>query len=89
MYQKLSGLNIIEPAYKKSRIAPMPIAGITRAKSVLKTAYGTLSCEWRYEKDVFCMDITVPCNTTALVKLPGKDEEFAVGSGTYRYECAA
>ncbi|MDR0495807.1 MAG: glycoside hydrolase family 78 protein [Treponema sp.] len=87
IYQKLSGLSIIEPGYKKSRIAPMPIAGITRAKAVLKTVYGTLSCEWRHENNVFCMDITVPCNTTALVRLPGKDEEFTAGSGTYRYEC--
>jgi len=85
MYQKLGGLQIIEPGYKKSRIAPMPIAGITHVKTGVNTMYGKLSCEWNIENGKINIEITVPANTSAVVKLPGKKEELTVGSGTYRY----
>ena len=86
MYQKLGGLQIVKPGYKKSRIAPMPIQGIDSAKAVVKTVYGILSCEWKRENGKLSVDITVPCNTSAVVKLPGKKKEFIVGSGNYHYK---
>ena len=87
MYQKPGGLCIIEPGYKKSRIAPMPIPGITNVKASVNTVYGRLSCAWKLDNKLFSMDISVPCNTGAVVKLPGRDEEFSAGSGTWHYEC--
>ncbi|GHV81845.1 alpha-L-rhamnosidase [Spirochaetia bacterium] len=86
MYQKIGGLSIVEPGYKKSRIAPMPIKGITHASTSIKTVYGELSCRWQCKDNMFTVDITVPCNTSALVNLPGKDEEITLGSGSYHYE---
>jgi alpha-L-rhamnosidase len=86
MYQKIGGLLIIEPGYKKSRIAPMPIKGITWAKTAIKTMYGELSCRWQCINKMFTVDITVPCNTSAMVRLPGKEKEFTLGSGSYHYE---
>jgi alpha-L-rhamnosidase len=86
MYQKIGGLSILEPGYKKSRIAPMPVKGITGASASIKTVYGELSCRWRCENKLFTVDITVPCNTSAVVRLPGKEEEFTLGSGSYHYE---
>jgi alpha-L-rhamnosidase len=86
MYQKLGGLQIIEPGFKKSRIAPMPIKGISWADAGIKTMYGELCCHWDYKDHYFSIDITIPANTTAMVFLPGKEEEFGIGSGTYHYE---
>ena len=85
MYQKLTGLQLIEPGYKKSRIAPEFIKGITHAQGSVETAYGTLSCAWRCEKKKITIDIVIPANTTAVVKLPERDEELLLGSGTYHY----
>ena len=86
MYQKLAGLQIIEPGYKKSRIAPAPVKGITEAHASIKTVYGLLVCKWSYKENRFVVDIVVPCNTSALVLLPGREDEFTVGSGAYHYE---
>ena len=86
MYQKLCGIQIIEPGYKKSCIAPMPIKGITEAGASVKTAYGVLACKWSYKDSRFSVEIAVPCNSTAVVRLPGKSEEFTLGSGIYSYE---
>ena len=85
MAQKLGGLNLVEAGYKKSRIEPMPIKGITQATASIKTVYGLLSCSWECKSGIFTADISVPCNTTAIIALPGK-EEVHVGSGNYHYE---
>lgn len=86
MYQKIGGLSIIEPGYKKSQIVPLPIKGITWASTSIKTVYGELSCRWQCKNKMFIVDISVPCNTNALVILPGRDESFTLGSGSYHYE---
>ena len=85
MYQKLGGLEILEPGYKKIRIAPKPVKEFSFVKAEIKTVYGELSCEWKYDDNSFGINITIPCNTTAVVKLPGK-EEFSIGSGSYYFE---
>jgi alpha-L-rhamnosidase len=86
MYQKIGGLQILEPGYKKSLIAPMPIKGITWADVGIKTMYGELCCRWECKDRRFTVDITIPANTTTIVRLPGKAGEFEIGSGTYHYE---
>ncbi len=86
MVQKIGGLNVLEAGYKKSRIAPMPIKGVTWAKTHLETPYGKLACDWACRDGSFFVDITVPAGTTAEVTLPDKEDTFVVGSGEYHYE---
>jgi len=86
MYQRIGGISIIEPGYRKSRIAPLPVKGITSASTLIKTVYGELSCRWQCRNKMFTVDITVPCNTSAVVNLPGKDETLTLGSGSCHYE---
>lgn len=86
MYEKLTGLQIVEPGYKKSRIAPRFIKGITNAKASIETQYGKLSCSWECKDKKITVDINIPANTTAIISLPEKDEELEVGSGSYHYE---
>lgn len=86
MYERLAGIQIVEPGYHKSRIAPMPIKGITWVKACLETPYGTLSSSWSCKDNVLCVDVEVPANTTAIIVLPDKEKEIQVGSGTYHYE---
>jgi alpha-L-rhamnosidase len=85
MAQKLGGLNPLEPGYKKSRIAPLPIKGITWVNAQLETPYGKLACAWKCQDGSFYVDITVPVNTTAQVQLPGKDDTFTLGSGEHHF----
>lgn len=88
MAEKLGGLGLLEPGYKKARIAPMPIVGITSASAGLDTPYGRLTCAWAWEDGRFIVDIQVPVNTTAEVTLPDQTEPKLLGSGIYHYEYA-
>ena len=48
--------------------------------------YGRIGVEWRTEDGHFHMKAEIPCNTTALVRLPDGTSREA-GSGTYEFEC--
>ena len=86
MYQRLAGIQIISPGYKKSRIAPMPIPGITWVEASIETPYGLLESKWACKNHRFHVDIKIPVNTTAIICLPDKNEEIEVGSGHHHYE---
>ena len=88
MHTKLCGLEILEPGYKKARIAPKPIKGIPSMKGSIQTVYGELSCSLECKDKKFMIDICVPANTTAVICLPDKEGEITVGSGDYHYEYA-
>lgn len=86
MYQKIAGLQLLEPGYKKVKIAPQFVKGITHAEAKLDTVYGNLSCHWSCKNKVIMVDIEIPANTTAVVYLPEKEEMIELGSGQYHYE---
>ena len=86
MYKRLAGIQIAQPGYKKSRIAPMPIPGITWVDASIETPYGLLVSNWNCSNNLFRLDIEVPANTTAIICFPGKEEEIELGSGRYHYE---
>ena len=52
----------------------------------LKTSYGQLSVRWECKDGIFTADITVPVNTTAVVKMPDKEDEITLGSGEHHFE---
>lgn len=85
IYHDLLGLTMLEPGYKKSRIAPRLIQGITTMKGFLDTVYGRLGCEISCLDKKYVVDIVIPENTTALVSLPEREEEI-LGSGNYHFE---
>ncbi len=86
MYEKLGGLSIIEAGYKKARIAPMPIKGITSVEASVQTPYGEIACAWACRNKRITVDIRVPIGTTAIVHLPDQQETIILGSGCYHYE---
>ena len=71
MFQHIGGLQILEPGYKKSRIAPLAgHGGLTTAECHLQTPYGLLVCEWELKDDQLTLALTVPVNTSAEVVVP-------------------
>jgi len=88
MMQTLAGLKPLQPGYKEISVQPMPIKGITHVSASLETPYGLLSCAWRCENKQMTVEVTVPANTSAQIKLPEKDETISVGSGRYSYTYA-
>lgn len=70
MYATIGGIAMIENAYKRSNIAPVPGGGITWAKCSLETPYGRLSTDWKQSEKAFDLDLVVPANTSSRVTLP-------------------
>jgi alpha-L-rhamnosidase len=82
MFQNLGGLQIVDPGYKKSRIAPLiGSGGLSHARCSLRTPYGLLASEWKLANDELTLTITVPANTSAEVVIPAESAE-AVRVGT-------
>lgn len=82
MFQHLGGLQILEPGYRKSRIAPLiGQGGLSHARCSIQTPYGLLASEWKVDQDALTLAVTVPVNTRAEVVIPATDAE-AVREGT-------
>ncbi len=86
LYQKVAGIQLLEPGYKRIRIAPAFVKGLTYAKAVYESIYGTIVSSWVCENGKITIDVTIPANTTAILELPEKGESIELGSGSYHYE---
>jgi alpha-L-rhamnosidase len=76
MFQHLGGLQILEPGYKKFRVAPLVgHSHLNQARCQLQTPYGLISSEWTVAENELTFAVTVPVNTSAEVILPAKNVE--------------
>jgi alpha-L-rhamnosidase len=81
MFQHLGGLQIVEPGYKKSRIAPLiGSGGLDQGQCTIQTPYGRLASEWKLANGDLTLTVTVPVNTSAEVVIPAASAE-AVRAG--------
>ncbi|MEN6588542.1 MAG: family 78 glycoside hydrolase catalytic domain [Proteiniphilum sp.] len=86
-YEDLAGIkNHPESvAYKKLWMEPKFPEGLSHVKASYNSAYGEMKSEWSREGDAFSWDVTIPANTSAIVRLP-KDLHIQtpVGAGIRR-----
>jgi len=87
MFRYITGIEYLEPGYKRFKIHPRPDATLINAKRTFMCEYGQIACGWERGDGVFKMEVTVPCNTSANVILPD-GSSYDVGSGQYSFECA-
>lgn len=74
LYGTLGGVAPEEaaPGYRRFRCAPQPCAGVTRAKTWHDTPCGRIQVEWRLSRrNVLTLELTVPPDTQAAVRLTG------------------
>lgn len=73
LYHVVAGIELdpAAPAYKHVRIQPQPGGGLTHVDAALTTMYGDVGSAWRLEDGRFTLNVTVPPNTRATVRLPG------------------
>jgi alpha-L-rhamnosidase len=71
-YDTVAGLkpDAAAPGWKRFHIAPQPGGGLTHVKAAVETPYGVAACRWRLEDRRLFVEIDVPANTEALVRLP-------------------
>ena len=70
MYRTMAGVSALEPGYRKILIAPEPGNGIDHATFGLRTPYGQVSSAWQTSADGLSLDVTVPGNATAELRIP-------------------
>jgi alpha-L-rhamnosidase len=72
LYQVVAGLepDPAEPGYEHVLIQPQPGGGLTRARAALTTMYGLTASAWELADGQFRLDVTVPPNAHATVRLP-------------------
>jgi len=88
LYAVVAGLQIepAQPGYKHILIQPQPGGGLTQARATLQTMYGVAESRWRLTGGEFTLDVTVPPNTTATVRLPGRQKPVRAGAGRHRFK---
>ena len=84
LYRRVLGIEPLEGGYRTFRIAPIPGGGLTWAKGSVRSAYGTITAEWRLNDDRYQLEICVPMGSACQVLLPDGTTD-RVGSGNHRY----
>jgi len=72
LYRVVAGLEIDEknPGYKHIIIQPHPGGGLTHAKARHDSLYGPIESGWRLAGQKMIVNVEIPPNTTATVRLP-------------------
>jgi alpha-L-rhamnosidase len=86
MWNVMAGLKTLEPGWRKFRISPVPGGSIKSVDARYLSPYGMIRVSWKIEAATFVMDVEVPPNAMAEVRLPGSSEVVTVGSGSRRFE---
>ena len=82
MYRVVAGLALDEttPGYKHILIQPRPGGGLTNAKASVESMYGLVASGWEIADGKLTVNLEVPANSTATLRLPrAKLEEVSEG----------
>ncbi|HEY3388293.1 MAG TPA: family 78 glycoside hydrolase catalytic domain, partial [Prolixibacteraceae bacterium] len=74
-YKSLLGINSKAPGFTKIEIKPQPAGDLSWAKGHYDAITGRIISDWKIEGVRFCLNVSIPANTTAIVyvpSLPGK-----------------
>lgn len=73
-YEGLAGIrpDATAPGFKQFTIAPEPGGDITWARARCLSPYGEIESHWTISHGLFELTVTVPPNTTATVRVPGR-----------------
>jgi len=82
LYEEVAGIRADAPGYEELRISPHPGDTLTHARATLDTGYGRVASSWHREDGQFRLDVTIPANTEATVRLPGAARTAVTESGT-------
>jgi len=71
-YEDLAGIknHPESTAYKKLLMEPKFPEGLSHVKASYKSVYGEIKSEWKKENGTFHWDITIPGNSSAIIRLP-------------------
>ncbi len=70
MYERIAGITMLEPGYKRIRIAPEPGGALTSARGTYESPYGKILSEWQLRNNEFRLHVIIPPNTIAEIVTP-------------------
>lgn len=84
LYEVVAGIapDPEHPGYKHFVIHPRPGGSLTHARASHRSPYGEISVSWKLENGRMSLEIGVPPNTTAMVRLPEATLEDVRESGS-------
>ena len=82
LHQYVAGLQLLEPGYRRFRVAPRPGGGLTWAEARHDSPYGPIEVRWTQRDERIELQVTVPPGTTAEVLLPA-GEPVTLTSGRH------
>lgn len=82
MYRTMAGVSAAEPGYEKVLIDPEPGEGIDQVDFSHETPYGTVRSAWDTSDGPMTLDVTVPANATAEVRIPAANRWAVTEGGT-------
>jgi alpha-L-rhamnosidase len=85
LHRYTAGIELVEPAYRRFRIAPRPGGGLTSAEAAHESPYGRIESAWRLDGDRFELRVAVPAGTQAEVVLPSGTTTTA-GPGEHTFQ---
>ncbi len=88
MHRVVGGLAPLEPGYTTILVAPRPGGELSWAETSLDTPHGRAAVRWELADGRLVVDLTVPGGATAVLRLPGTEDE-TLDSGTHHREAAA
>lgn len=71
LHRYVAGLGLVEPGWRRFRVAPRPGGGLTWASAHHDSPYGRIEVRWERHPGGLGLDVAVPPGTTAEVALPG------------------
>lgn len=92
LHEVVGGISMLEPGWKKFKVAPVPGGDLTSANVSFESPYGRIGVKWNLsEGQKLKLSVDVPPNTEALVVLPGQKDADAddgswVGSGHHEFD---
>lgn len=82
MYRTMAGVSAAEPGYRRVLVAPEPGEGVDSVDFAHETPYGEVRSAWSTEGDGLTLDVTIPANTTAEVRVPAANRWAVTEGGT-------
>ncbi|MFA5264302.1 MAG: family 78 glycoside hydrolase catalytic domain [Opitutaceae bacterium] len=73
LYRFIGGIDTEGPGFRRILIAPQPGNGLTHANTSYDGPTGLIASSWKISDGKFSLDVTVPPNTTATVRMPAAD----------------
>jgi alpha-L-rhamnosidase len=85
MFEGLAGIRPLRPGFAQVEIDPgVPSQGLSYVRASTATVRGTVSSEWRTTPNGLVLDVRVPANTTAVVRVPAAQGAEIKESGSGR-----